>query len=56
MGKNNATHYDGQVRAECPECERTIRLSPSGVFRGPSRVLCGCGERFTADRETGEVI
>lgn len=50
------THTDGQVLAECPTCPRTTRMTPVDVLPSETDVVCGCGEEFTDDAETGEVM
>lgn len=53
------THHTTQTRTPCPResCGRTIRLKPaSKVSDDEAYVICGdCGQKFHADRETGEV-
>jgi hypothetical protein len=40
------THYEGQETAECPECERVIRLT-AGRIDVSTPVSCGgCGTSF----------
>lgn len=54
MGKNNPTHFEGQVLTFCPGCDRSIRMLPGEEI---TMVVCGsCGDKFRASREDGEVI
>lgn len=50
------THHKGQIIATCPDCGQTSRLKPPGLTGTQSRVICGCGREYHADRETGEVL
>jgi hypothetical protein len=54
MGANNLTHHGEQIRAQCPDCDRSIRLKPIG---GVAAVYCGgCETSFHADRDNGTVV
>ena len=57
---SGSTHHDGQVRTECPQedCSYTIRMRPfRGSVETDAYCICGsCGEKFFADRRSGEVV
>lgn len=54
MGQNNFTFDDEQVLADCPSCERRIRLRGE---TGVSKILCGnCQTVFHADRQNGQMV
>lgn len=53
------THLDGQVARTCPSCDRSIRLNPAHLTTVDpvAEPLCGgCGTKFRADRETGDLL